>query len=121
MRENNFAYDIDMVEEEDFMGTAGSLSLLKDKIKDSFFIVNCDSVIDVDYQQVLKWHKEHRAAITVIGCRNEIKIPFGVLHMSNGKLKKILEKPVHDVMVNTGVYIMEPEALLYIPEKNIWI
>ena len=118
LRENNFAYTIDMVEEEDFMGTAGSLSLLKDKIKDSFFIVNCDSVVDVDYGQVLKWHKEHEAAITIIGCHNEVKIPFGVLQMSGGRLKKILEKPVQDVIVNTGVYVMEPDIISLIPNKK---
>lgn len=116
LKENGFLYDIDWVEEEDFLGTAGSLSLLKKKITNTFFVVNCDSLLDVSFEDIMKWHKEQKAAITVVGCHNEVKIPFGVLHLSNGKLEKMLEKPVHDVIINTGVYVMEPDVISYISE-----
>jgi NDP-sugar pyrophosphorylase family protein len=56
--------------------------------------------------------------MTVIGCHNEVKIPFGVLEMSNGRLKNIKEKPIHDVLINTGVYIMEPSVIAFIPEEG---
>jgi NDP-sugar pyrophosphorylase family protein len=92
--------------------------LLKEKITDSFFVVNCDSILEIDFDEVLKWHKRHKAAMTIIGCHNEVKIPFGVLELSNGKLNRILEKPVHDVIINTGAYVMEPQMLSYIPEGN---
>lgn len=117
LKENSFPYSIDFVEEEDYLGTVGSLSLLKEKITDTFFIANCDSIMDVNFEQVLKWHREQEAIITVIGCHNEVKIPFGVIEFSGGKLKKILEKPVHDVIANTGVYLMEPRGISYI-QKN---
>jgi NDP-sugar pyrophosphorylase family protein len=52
--------------------------------------------------------------MTIIGCHNEVKIPFGVLQLDNGILEKILEKPVHDMIINTGVYIMEPKVISYI-------
>ena len=118
LRENKFPYIIDWVEEDDFLGTAGSLALLKGKIKETFFVVNCDSILDVNFQEILDWHREHEAAMTIIGCHNEVKIPFGVLHLSNGRLEKILEKPVHDVVINTGVYIMEPHIISYISEGS---
>ena len=116
LRENNFPYDTEWVEEKDFLGTAGGLSLLRDKVNETFFVANCDSLLEVDFEQVLKWHKEHKASITIVGCHNEVKIPFGVLELSNGKLEKILEKPVHDVIINTGVYVMEPHVIAHIPE-----
>ncbi len=116
LRENDFPYIIDWVEENDYLGTVGGLSLLKNKITDSFFITNCDSLLKVDFEDILKWHKEHKASITIVGCHNEIKIPFGVLQLDNDKLKKISEKPVHDVIINTGVYVMEPHVISYIPE-----
>lgn len=118
LRENDFPYVIDWVEEEDFLGTAGSLSLLKDKITDTFFVTNCDSLLEIDSEKVLKWHKEQKAAITIIGCHNEVKIQFGVLEISDGKLQRITEKPVHDVLINTGVYVLEPHVLSYIPERT---
>lgn len=118
LKENDFPYNINWVEEEDFMGTAGSLSLLKDMITDTFFVANCDSLMDINFEDILKWHKEHKAAITIIGCHNEIKIPFGVLKLSNGILEEMSEKPVHDVMINTGVYVLEPHIISYLPENK---
>jgi len=116
LNENNFPYSIDWIEEENFLGTAGSISLLKDKVQESFFVTNCDTLLDVNFMDILEWHKEHKASITIIGCHNEVKIPFGVLEMSNGRLDRILEKPVHDFIINTGVYVLEPDVLSYIPE-----
>ena len=115
LSENDFPYSIEWVEEPDYLGTAGSLALLKDKIDRTFFVVNCDTLLETDFRDVLTWHEEHNASITVMGCYNEIKIPFGVLELSDGKLKQILEKPVHDVLINTGAYVMEPHILSYIP------
>ncbi len=115
-RENNFPYTIDWVEEDGFMGTAGSLSLLDDKVNDTFFVANCDSLLEVDYADVLKWHNEHNASITILGGHNEVKIPFGVLELSNGRLEKITEKPAHDVIINTGVYVIEPHVINYLPK-----
>ena len=119
LKENNFPYSIEWVEEPDFLGTAGSLTLLQDKLKDTFFVVNCDSLLDSDFEEILKWHKENDAAMTIIGCHNEIKIPFGVLELSNGSLQRILEKPVHDVIINTGIYVMEPHVISCIPKGRV--
>ncbi|KJR42235.1 nucleoside-diphosphate-sugar pyrophosphorylase [Candidatus Magnetoovum chiemensis] len=118
LKENDYSYEIDWVEEPDYLGTAGSLSLLKDKINDTFFVTNCDSLLDIDLNDAFKWHKEHEAAMTIIGCHNEFKIPFGVLEMTNGRLNNILEKPIHDNIINTGVYIIEPHVISSIPEAT---
>ena len=114
LKENNYPYTVNWEEENEYLGTAGSLSLLKDKVADSFFVVNCDSLLDVNFEEILIWHKENNACITIVGSHSEVKIPFGVLRMSNGKLQEIAEKPVHDVMINTGVYVMEPEVISYL-------
>lgn len=114
LKENNFPYTIDWVEEVDYLGTAGGLRLLEGKVTDTFFVTNCDSLLEIDFVKVLNWHKKHKAAITIIGCHNEVKIPFGVLEISEGKLKKIKEKPVHDILINTGVYVIEPDVLTYL-------
>jgi NDP-sugar pyrophosphorylase family protein len=120
IKESNFPYIIDFVEEEDFLGTIGCLSLMKDKIDKTFFVTNCDSLMDVDYKSILDWHKEHDASLTIVGSHNEFRIPFGVLEMSDGRLEKILEKPVHDMIVNTGVYVIEPHVLSYVPDNKLF-
>ena len=118
LKENTYPYQIDWAEEDDFLGTAGGLILLKDKITSTFFVTNCDSLLEVDFEKILAWHKENDSALTIVGCHNEVKIPFGVLEISNGKLEKILEKPTHDVMINTGVYVMEPHVISYLPDRQ---
>ena len=116
LKDNDFPYSIDWVEETTFLGTAGGISLLKRKLSDTFFVTNCDSILDVDFERVLAWHKEYGSALTVVGCHNEVKIPFGVLELNDGKLLRISEKPVHDVIINTGVYVIEPHVLSYMKD-----
>ena len=78
LRENSFPYKIEWVEEDDFMGTAGSLSLLKDKINEPFFVLNCDIILNTDYTAIIKWHKENNNLITLVGCHKEVKVPYGI-------------------------------------------
>lgn len=115
-KENTFPYSIDWVEEDEFTGTAGSLALLSGKIKESFFVTNCDILMDVDYQDVLNWHIGHGNMMTLIGCHREVEIPYGILEMDNGRLKRFIEKPNYDMIINTGVYLLEPESLKLIPK-----
>ena len=115
LKENSFPYNIDWVEEDDFMGTAGSLSLLKDKINEPFIVLNCDMILNADYADIIKWHKENNNIVTLIGCHKEVKVPYGILELNDGILKSFVEKPNYDVIINTGVYILEPEIIDMIP------
>lgn len=114
-------YTIDYIEEEVPLGTAGSLYLLKDKIKDTFFLSNCDILIDGDYSNMLKYHREHKSKITLITSLKHYIIPYGIMNIDeNGNLSKMTEKPEYDFLVNTGMYILEPEVLKDIPENNFF-
>ncbi|MFH0772172.1 MAG: nucleotidyltransferase family protein [Candidatus Omnitrophota bacterium] len=119
-RENQFPYSVEWVEEEAYLGTAGSLGLLKDKLNETFFVCNCDVLLESDFKNILLWHKGEKALITLIGCHKEMVIPYGALEMNDGHLKTIKERPTFDIVLNTGVYIMEPAALEYIsPGEHI--
>lgn len=119
IKENSFPYNISWVEENSYRGTAGSLSLLSGKVTDTFIISNCDIIVDANYAEVLDWHKEAKNLITLIGCHKEVKIPYGTLEMQGGRLKSFTEKPSFDVMINTGIYILEPEVISYVPESGV--
>jgi dTDP-glucose pyrophosphorylase len=110
-KENKSSYDITWVEEEEYLGTAGSLGLLKDKITETFFVCNCDILLTSDFRRILLWHKSEGAIATLVGCHKEMVIPYGTLEINEGVLKAINEKPTFDLIINTGVYIMEPEVL----------
>lgn len=114
-------YKIDYIEEEKPLGTAGSLYFLKDKIKDTFFLSNCDILIEGNYSEMLKYHKEHKAKITLITSLKHYVIPYGVIQI-NGEstIKEMIEKPEYNFLVNTGLYILEPEVLNDIPENKFF-
>ncbi|MBF8984174.1 NTP transferase domain-containing protein [Lutibacter sp. B2] len=114
-------YEIEYVEEEKPLGTAGSLYLLKDKIKETFFLNNCDILINENYYKMLKYHKENNNKITVIASRENYIVPYGVIKVDEKSvIKEIIEKPKYDFLVNTGMYILEPETLYDIPENEFY-
>lgn len=115
------SYAIEYIEEEKPLGTAGSLYLLKDKIKDTFFLINCDILIEGNYSDMLKYHKEHKAKITLITSLKHYTIPYGVIQINgDSDVRKMIEKPEYDFLVNTGMYILEPEVINDIPENKFF-
>ena len=111
LKENQFAYDVSWIEEEKYLGTAGSLSMLKGKLKETFFVSNCDVILENDFKSILLWHKGEKALATLIGCHKEMVVPYGTLDVNDGHLKAINEKPTFNMIINTGVYLFEPEVL----------
>lgn len=109
LKENQFPYNVDWVEEDEYLGTAGSIGLLKDRIKETFFVCNCDTLLENDFRNILAWHKGEKALMTLIGYHKELVLPYGTLQVDKGYLNAINEKPKFDMIINTGVYIIEPE------------
>lgn len=103
------------------LGTGGSLSLMKKDIKDTFFVTNCDILIDEDYSEILEYHRSNNNKITVVVALKHIKIPYGtVVSGDNGLLLEMNEKPEFTMKVNTGLYVLEPELLNDIPENQFF-
>jgi NDP-sugar pyrophosphorylase family protein len=113
-RENQQPYEIELIEENEYLGTVGGLYLLKEKIGDTFILTNCDTLLECDYGDFLKWHIEHKNILTIVGSHKEVAVPYGVLNMINGTLIEMIEKPKYDLFVNTGTYVMEPEIFDHI-------
>lgn len=114
-------YEIIYFKEDKPMGTAGSLSLLKEKIKETFFVSNCDILIDQDYSEVLRYHRENNNEITVIAALKNYPIAYGTIETGeNGKLIHMVEKPELTFKINSGLYILEPHLLDEIPDRNFF-
>jgi len=116
--EHSLPYSLDFVLEKDPLGTVGSLSLLKERLSSTFFITNCDIIIKADYSDIFNFHKRDKNTLTIVCSMKHFKIPYGVVyHENNGKFRHMKEKPEMDFLVNTGVYIAEPEVLKLVPEN----
>ncbi|APF21843.1 nucleotidyltransferase family protein [Clostridium butyricum] len=114
-------YDINYVEEDNFLGTAGSLYLLKDKIKETFFVSNCDILVEADYEDILKYHKKKENKITMVTSLKNYKIPYGVIKLTNnGQVSETIEKPEYSYLINAGFYVLEPDVLNDIPENKFF-
>lgn len=101
------------------LGTIGSIGLMKSALKDTFFVVNCDTLISANYEQILKYHETSGNCLTVVSSLQDIVIPFGILEIEKGgSLKTITEKPEFHYLVNTGMYVFEPRVLRYIPRGD---
>lgn len=116
---NNQHYKISYIHEDKPLGTAGSLFLIKNKINSTFFVSNCDILIDEDYSVILEYHRKNKNEITIVAAINTISIPYGTLETSEGGfLKAISEKPEYSFKINTGMYILEPHLLNEIPDNE---
>ena len=63
------------MQEKKPLGTVGSLFLIKNKLKDDFFLTNCDTIIDENYSEIYKHHKNKKNDITIVTATKKIKIP----------------------------------------------
>ncbi|MEY8355927.1 nucleotidyltransferase family protein [Lachnospiraceae bacterium 54-53] len=112
-------YHLHFIEEDEPLGTAGSLNLAKDYIRGSFFVSNCDILVDINYAKLLIYHKTSNNKITVVTALKTYEIPYGVLTLDkNGSINALSEKPRYELLVNTGLYVLEKEILGYIPENQ---
>lgn len=114
-------YNISFFREEKPLGTIGSVSLLKGKISIPFFVSNCDIVIDQDYRDVYEYHKNNGNDITIVTAVKSHSIPYGVIETGeNGLMEGLSEKPETTYMINTGVYLLNPELIAEIPEGEFF-
>ena len=114
-------YDIEFFEEDKPLGTIGSVSLLKGKITTPFFVSNCDSINDQDYRDVYEYHQNNHNDLTIVTMVKSFKIPYGVIETGeDGLMVALHEKPEQTYMVNTGVYVLNPELIDEIPEGEFF-
>jgi len=117
----NKDYNLSYFNEVEPLGTAGSLHLMKDKINSTFFVSNCDILIDDDYAEILKYHKTNNNELTAVAAVKSYAIPYGTMEIgADGLLKSLKEKPENTYYVNAGLYILEPHLLNEIPTNTFF-
>lgn len=105
--------------EETPMGTAGSVRLAADHLKDdTFVIISGDALTDIDIGKALDFHKQKQSMATIVLTHVENPLEFGVVITDEeNRIRRFLEKPgwgeVFSDTVNTGIYILEPSVFKY--------
>jgi len=120
-RISNKPYSVDFFTEKKPLGTAGSLSLMKEQLKETFIVSNCDILIDQDYSEIIRFHRENNFKITMVAAVKNYGIPYGTLEVGEGgQLLGLSEKPQFNYFINAGMYIVEPEVLSEVPENTFF-
>lgn len=110
-------YKITYVDEDIPLGTCGSIKLIEERFMTPFIVTNCDTLIDVDFPELMAYHRSSANAVTVVAALKNTVIPYGVFEVGqNGTIDSIKEKPVVSSLINTGMYVVNPELIDLIPE-----
>jgi NDP-sugar pyrophosphorylase family protein len=109
------------VREEEALGTAGPLRLVPN-LNSTFITMNGDVLTTLDFNDLIATHREQGNMLTIATHERLIKVDYGVLQLgANGRADRVLayvEKPEMTSAVSMGIYVLEPEALQYIPESG---
>ena len=104
--------------EETPLGTAGPLALIGG-LEDTFLVANGDVLTTLDVGDLIRFHKENKAAATIAVHARQVNIDFGVIEWNKSPwISDYIEKPTYDFMVSMGLYIFEPAVLNYIPKDQ---
>jgi dTDP-glucose pyrophosphorylase len=109
-----FGVRISYAAEDEPMGTAGGLRLMP-RPNGPFLVINGDILTRVSYQTMLRFHRKHAATLTVGIRAHEIEVPFGVVECDDVRVIDLTEKPRIRLLVNAGLYLLEPGAWDHIP------
>ncbi|MEE3715983.1 mannose-1-phosphate guanyltransferase [Tumidithrix elongata RA019] len=119
-------FDMDMlyvVEEDQPLGTAGCVKNVESLLDDTFLVISGDSITDFDLTAAIRYHKTKKSKATLILRRVNEPMAFGVVITDEqNRIQRFLEKPstgeIFSDTVNTGIYILEPEVLGYLPANQ---
>lgn len=111
---NKFGVNIDYSREEEPLGTAGPIALVKN-LNDTFLVMNGDLLTTINYSAMLADHRKRGAIATVASYQRDVKIDLGVIEFSpDNWITNYIEKPTYHYSVSMGIYIFEPAILNYI-------
>ncbi|MDS1369868.1 nucleotidyltransferase family protein [Aliarcobacter butzleri] len=115
-----FGVNIQYVLENQRMGTAGALSLLKEKPTEPFFVMNGDLLTNVNFEHLHNYHLSTNSIGTMCVREYDFQVPYGVVNIKDSKIISIEEKPTYKFFVSAGIYMLSSEVLEYIPENQFY-
>jgi len=111
--------DIKFSVEKKPLGTIGGVKKIEKEISNVFFLTNCDTLIDLDYKNLIDFHNQNKNSITILSAIYKKKINYGVCRTNkNYNLISIEEKPDLKFLINTGFYVMSKNVLKKIPNDK---
>lgn len=102
---------IGYIEEDAPLGTGGALSLLPEIPEEPLMVMNGDVLTRIDFGQLMQFHQEHGADVTMCVREYRTTIPYGVVQVEGTTVVGFQEKPDITHFVNAGIYVLNPPVL----------
>lgn len=113
---DKFGVEMHYAIEDTPLGTAGSVKACEKYLDSTFLVISGDALTDIHLGEAVEFHKAKGAIATIVLTRVTSPLEYGVVITDDdGRITRFLEKPswseVFSDTVNTGIYVLEPEAL----------
>jgi mannose-1-phosphate guanylyltransferase/phosphomannomutase len=121
-----FGLGVTYLDEESPLGTAGGVRQALSLLRGTFVVLSGDGLLDIDLPELLSGHRRHHNAVSLCLAQPDSGLQFGLVDSeADGRISRFVEKPrFADIFpgqgLNTGVYVMEREALAEVPEGTAW-
>lgn len=112
---SRFGVRIEYIREEKPLGTAGALGLLPHRPAEAFLMMNADLLTTVDCARLLDFHERQGCDATLCVYGYDLQVPYGVVELDGERMNGIREQPVQRLLVNAGIYVLEPSVLELVP------
>ncbi len=112
----NIAY----VEENEPLGTVGSVSLVDNFNKDTILLMNSDLLTNIDIADMYKAFISKKADLMVATVPYKVNVPYAVMETENNKVVSLKEKPTYIYQSNAGIYLFKKEIADLIPKNQFF-
>lgn len=117
----SFGVNISYVKEPQELGTAGPLKLIPHIGETPFLVMNGDILTKLNFRTIMEYHLSEKSEMTVGVIPYKIQVPYGVINiLENGLISNIEEKPTHNYLVSSGIYVLNPEVIEFIPNNTYY-
>ncbi len=112
-----FGINIEYVNEDQPLGTAGSIGFI-DTPTNPLLVINGDILTGVNFRAMFDFHVENKADMTIGVRKYEFQVPYGVIESDEQRICGLREKPLQQFFVNAGIYLIQPSMHAHISTEK---
>lgn len=111
---------IKYIEENQPLGTVGSVGLVEKFENDDILVINADILTNIDFEDFYSNYKDFHDDMSVATFNVKIDIPYAVLETNGKRIESFIEKPTYTYYSNAGIYLINKEFIKLIPENQAY-
>ncbi len=114
---SSFGLKISYIQEDEPLGTAGCLNLLREELKETFLLIGSDNITDLDLTDFIRFHKKKEGILSVALFEFRRKVEWGIYEINEkNEITEFSEKPTYVHKAGTMIFLIEPSIFDHIPQ-----